>query len=245
MNCDADEIATRFHTCMDKTEVMPIREGYLTLNSKVCLLVQGKQVTSNFQHLVCHHIQGQKHYTSLKCKHGSNNAVWNSIDWTTMKGAFLTLGPMKWIKTSKQVHGWLNTGQQKSKILPDVVDAHKCPCCQVDNESHEHILLCPAGSAHHKWYELVHSMSQEILWTQTCTVQLLFVWFIRSWLVSPEALKPDVSLVPEAQCDLVVKALEDQECIGWHLAMHGYWLKQALGASSDGTPDNCTINWPR
>jgi hypothetical protein len=150
MNCDADEIATRFHTCMDKTEVMPIREGYLTLNSKVCLLVQGKQVTSNFQHLVCHHIQGQKHYTSLKCKHGSNNAVWNSIDWTTMKGAFLTLGPMKWIKTSKQVHGWLNTGQQKSKILPDVVDAHKCPCCQVDNESHEHILLCPAGSAHHK-----------------------------------------------------------------------------------------------
>ena len=148
MNCDADKIATRFHARMEKGEVMPIREGYFTSSSKVCLSVQGKRVTSNFQHSVHHHIQGWKHRTYLQRKQGWDNAVWNSINWASMKGAFLTLGPLKRIKTSKWVHGWLNTGRQKSRILPNAVDAHKCPRCQANNESQEHILLCPAGSAH-------------------------------------------------------------------------------------------------
>jgi hypothetical protein len=65
-------------------------------------------------------------------------------------------------------------------------------------------------------------MSQDILWNWTCRVQQLFVWCIRSWLVSLETPKLDVSLVPGVQHDLVIKALEEQEQIGWHLAMQGY-----------------------
>ena len=147
MNCDANKITTSFHGHMDQGDT-PIWEGFFTPSSKVCLSLEGKHVTSNFQHSIHQHIQGSKHCQYLQQKHGWDNAVWNSIDWAAMKGLYLTLGPLKWIKTSKCVHGWLNTGQQKSKISLDAVDAHKCPHCQEADESQEHILLCPPGSAH-------------------------------------------------------------------------------------------------
>jgi hypothetical protein len=28
-----------------------------------------------------------------------------------LKSGFLSLGPLKWVKTSKSIHGWLNTGR--------------------------------------------------------------------------------------------------------------------------------------
>jgi hypothetical protein len=65
-------------------------------------------------------------------------------------------------------------------------------------------------------------MSKDIIWNRTCKIQQLFIWCIRSWLESPETPQPDVSLMPEGQCKLISKALEEQAQTGWHLAMHGY-----------------------
>jgi hypothetical protein len=107
MNCEADMLATSFRERMDRKEVMSIQERFFTPSSKVCLPVKGKRVSSNFQHSIHWHIQ--------EWKHGWDNAMWSSINWATMKGSYLSLGPLQWIKTSKCVHGWLNTGQQKSK----------------------------------------------------------------------------------------------------------------------------------
>jgi hypothetical protein len=148
MNCDANKLATSFHERMDQKEVMSIQDGFFTPSSKVCLSVKGKCLSSNFQHSIRQHIQGSKHHQHLQRKHGWDNATWSSIDWSAMKGLYLSLGPLQWIKTLKRVHGWLNTGRQKSNISPDAVDVHKCPHCQEANETQEHILLCPAGSAH-------------------------------------------------------------------------------------------------
>ncbi len=157
MNCDADKLATSFCECMDQREVMSIQEGFFTLSSNVCLSVNGKHMSLNFQHSICQHIQGSKHHQHLQWKHGQDNVMWNSINWATMKGSYLSLGPLKWIKTSKHIHGWLNTGWQKSKISPDAIDAHKCPCCQEANKTQEHILLCPAGS------DIANNMNSYIL----------------------------------------------------------------------------------
>jgi hypothetical protein len=105
MNCDADKLTTSFHECMDQKEVMSIEEGFFTPSSKVCLSVKGKRVSSNFQHSIRQHIQGSKHRQHLQWKHGWDNAMWNSINWATMKGLYLLLGPLQWIKTSNCIHG--------------------------------------------------------------------------------------------------------------------------------------------
>jgi hypothetical protein len=48
---------------------------------------------------------------------------------------------------------------------------------------------------------------------------------MRSWLESLETVIPDVSSSHESQPELLRKAIDDQECIGWHLAMRGYLSK--------------------
>lgn len=65
-------------------------------------------------------------------------------------------------------------------------------------------------------------MTQKMLTHPSCPVQQLFVQCIRSWLGNSETPTPDVSQVYDEQRELVAKALEDQERIGWHLAMRGY-----------------------
>jgi hypothetical protein len=52
------------------------------------------------------------------------------------------------------MHGWLNTGCQKSKISPDAVNSHKCPRCHEPEETQEHILKCKHVGAHKKRYDL-------------------------------------------------------------------------------------------
>jgi hypothetical protein len=74
------------------------------------------KVSSHLLHQIHLKIQGSKHQKYLQDKHAWANAVWNSLNWTGTTSGFLSLGPLKRIKTSKSMHGWLNTGHQKSNI---------------------------------------------------------------------------------------------------------------------------------
>jgi hypothetical protein len=58
-----------------------------------------------------------------------------------------------------------------------------------------------------------------------CPVQEIFTKCIRSWLESLETSILGVSSVHESQHYLLKKAISDQECIGWHLTMRGYFSK--------------------
>jgi hypothetical protein len=148
MNCDADWIANNFCLQMESGEVRPIQEGFFESSANVGLIVNGVRITSHYLHKMLLHTQGSKQQKYLQDKHGWPDKAWNSIDWKELKGAFLSLGPLKRIKTSKSIHGWPNTGHQKSKISPDAVDAHHCPRCLQPNENQEHILKCPNLGAH-------------------------------------------------------------------------------------------------
>jgi hypothetical protein len=58
-----------------------------------------------------------------------------------------------------------------------------------------------------------------------CPTQEVFTKCVRSWLESPETIILDVSSVHESQCELIQKAIADQDQIGWHTAMQGYLSK--------------------
>jgi hypothetical protein len=199
MNCDADKIATTFCLQMALGEVKPIQEGFFEPSANVSLIVKGVRITSHYLHKIRLNIQGNKHHMYLQYKHGWSNEVWDSIEWKELKGAFMSLGPLKQIKTSKSIHGWLNTGCQKSKISPDAVDAHKCPQCLQPNETQEHILKCPHAGAQKHQYELAHPMMTNIIQNPSCRVQQVFESYVRSWLADSEPPTPDISRVPIEQ----------------------------------------------
>jgi len=65
-----------------------------------------------------HMLKGKKHQKYLKNSHKWDDEPWISIDLQALKSAFLTLHLIKQVSCSKRIHGWLNTGEQKSKISP-------------------------------------------------------------------------------------------------------------------------------
>jgi hypothetical protein len=211
LNCDADGLAEKFRALMDMGDVKMVKEGFFSNSIGVGIKVGGVRITSHVLHKIRLNIQGRKHQKYLQDKHDWDTQTWNSIDKKALKSSFLSLGPLKWIKTSKSIHhGWLNTGRQKSKISPDAVDSHKCPRCHKSNETHEHVLTCPHVGAHKKRYDLMHPMMRKIIKDDLCPVQQVFATCIRTWLKSPETLpKPDVSIVPEAQRDILIQALNE------------------------------------
>jgi hypothetical protein len=194
MNCDANGLAEKFWKLMDDGDVKPLKEGFFTDSMKGGILVDGVKVTS---HLL-HEDTGQQ---APKVFTRWNNATWNSLDWTGIKSGFLSLGPLKRIKTSKSMHGWLIMGHQKTKILPDAMDSHKCPRCHEPDEMQEHILKCQHVGAHKKRYDLVHLLMKKIRQNNQCPTQEVFTKCVRSWLKSPETIIPDVSSVHDSQCD--------------------------------------------
>jgi hypothetical protein len=149
MNCDANGLAEKFQKLIDG-DVKPWKEGFFTNLMDVGILVDEVKVTSHLLHQIGLKIQGSKHQKYLRNKHAWADAVWISLDWTGIKSGFLLLGPLKQIKTSKSMHGWLNTGHQKSNILPDAMALHKCPLCHEPDETQEHILKCQHVGAHKK-----------------------------------------------------------------------------------------------
>ncbi len=185
---------------------------------EVGVSVDEVKVSSQLLHQIHLKIQGSKKHKYLQDKNDSNDVTWNSIDWKGLKSGFLSLSPLKWIKTSKSRHKWLNMGCQKSKISPDATDSHKCPRCHEPNKTQDHILKCHYFGAHKKWYDLVYPLIK--IWQNNiCPTQAVFTKFIRSWLESLETIILDVSSVHVSQRELTWNAIADQEQIGWHMAM--------------------------
>jgi hypothetical protein len=143
---------------MDMGDVKMVKEGFFLNSMGVGIKVGGVRITSHVLHKIRLNIQGQKHQKYLQDKHDWDTQTWNSIDKKALKSSFLSLGPLQRIKASKSILGWLNTGSQKSKISPDVVDSHKCPRCHKSNETQEHILTCPHVGGHKKRHDLVLPM---------------------------------------------------------------------------------------
>jgi hypothetical protein len=219
-------MAENFCKLMDYGDIKALKEGFFTDSMEVGIEMDGVKVTSHLLHQIQMHIQGSKHRTYLQDKHAWTDATWNSINWKGLKSGFLSLGPLRQIKTSKSMHGWLNTGQQKSKISPDATDLHKCPRCHEPDETQEHILKCLSVSAHQKRYDLVFKMMKKIRQNNLCQAQEVFTKCIRSWLESLETVTLDnMSSIHDSQHELLQKAIADQEEIGWHLAIRGYLSK--------------------
>ena len=112
---------------------------------------------------------------------------------------------------------------QKSKTALGAMDSHKCPRCQAQLETQEHILTCNHVSAHKQCYNILPSIKKKMQPTTSCKAQQLFVKCFETWLENLETqILLDVSGVPDAQHELLQTAIEEQTQIGWTLAFCGY-----------------------
>ena len=237
MSCDADKMAEKFRRLMDDGDAKSLKEGLFVESMEVGITVKGVKVTSHVTHQIRSHVQGSKHRKYLQKKREWGDATCNSVDWRGVKSGFLSLGPLRRIKTSKSIHGWLNAGRQKEKMSPDAADSHKCPRRLEPSEDHEHALKRRHVSARKKRHDLVHPMVNKIRQNNLCPAQEAFTTRAKSWLESPETLVPGVSSARATQRELIEKAMADQDRVGWRLAMRGCLSKRwKLAASASRLP---------
>jgi hypothetical protein len=104
LNCNADNMAEKFQKLMDSGDVKALKEGFFMDSMEVGIKVNGVKVMVYILHKIRMHIQGSKHHKYLQDKHDWNNATWQSINWKGMKSGYLSLGPLKQIKTLKSIH---------------------------------------------------------------------------------------------------------------------------------------------
>jgi hypothetical protein len=117
-----------FRKLMDTWVMRALKEGLFTDSMEVGIMVNGTSIMSHLVHQIWMHMQGSKHWAYLQDKNDWDNDTWNSIDWKGIKSGYPFLGPLKWIKMSKSMHGWLNTRQEKAKILLGEVTWTKDRC---------------------------------------------------------------------------------------------------------------------
>ena len=241
MNIDADHLAERFRRRMAAGEFSPLPHGLNNPLTAVTLKIHGICIHSHFSHRLRSTIQKVKHRQYLQDRHRWSNEVWDTMDFSALKSAFLTLDPLKRISCSKRIHGWLNTGAQKKHISPTATDAHLCPRCKLHFETQDHVLQCPHSSAHKQRYELLFPMKRRILTNPGCKVQQLFFDCLRKWLARPDNISPDISHLPMAQRTLVALALTEQQAIGWDLCFRGYLSRHwALAVAAHPSPPTST-----
>jgi hypothetical protein len=97
-------MAEKFQKLMDSGDVKALKEGFFMDSMEVGIKVNGVKVMVYILHKIRMHIQGSKHHKYLQDKHDWNNATWQSINWKGMKSGYLSLGPLKQIKTLKSIH---------------------------------------------------------------------------------------------------------------------------------------------
>jgi hypothetical protein len=114
---------------MDKGIIKPVKEGFFTDSMEVGISVDSVKVTSHLLLQIHLNIQWREHQKCLQDKFEWDNSTWDIINWKGIKSGFLSLGPLKQMKTSKSMHGWLNNSHQKLKTFPDATESHKCPSC--------------------------------------------------------------------------------------------------------------------
>jgi len=159
---------------MECGQEQTITKGTLEMAVEVPLSIEGKCIPSHYAHTIHSYIQRKKHWQYLQQQHEWDDATWSSLDLLALKGIYLMLNPIKRISCSKWIHGWLNTGKQKSRISPTAKEAHCYPWCKGPLETQEHVLMCKHMSVHKRRYKLLPTMKCKIKSTDGCKVQELF-----------------------------------------------------------------------
>lgn len=242
LNVMADGLATDYY---HHGLIRPRSQPFFFPSSKVSLLVNKQRATAQYYAIIRFHINGTAHKRFLQSTRPTwySEQVWKSIDMQGLGLAFKTMSKPKQQATSKMMHGWWNTGHQRSKIT---LESHSgCPCCPHLDETTEHILRCKAPTSSRTRYLALISLKSagRVHGITSLTWDILYQG-IRLWLHYGDQM-PQIDLTAyklhHDHRQLILRALKEQHLIGWQYACRGYLSTTWVAAQSFGhTPDSST-----
>ena len=159
----------------------------------------------------------------MQAKHGWSDSTWNQIDFSLFGQHFKRLRPHHQVTHMKRVHGQLPLGIQRYRQSREKDPVLKlCPCCKTADETSEHRLRCTANPS---FIPSLQQLRKDLSPGGKHPVRKLIADGIEGWSRTGSSLESDLSLYPEHLRDTISSASEDQGCIGWGQAAHGFLSK--------------------
>lgn len=145
MNCTADKLATQFHTTETKNNTKKIVP--MMPHTKAQIEIQGKTITSQYKTTLRQALTLPPYLQYLKHRFQWKDTTSTIVDWDIMS---MIIAPYDSQRPTlvKHLHNIAPTGKyihRNNHHAP-----RGCPACPCEDETNDHMLICPAESRH-KW----------------------------------------------------------------------------------------------
>ena len=219
LNIDADFLATRYRLRGRLKQSVHVDHQH---SQQCSFYINGVPVVSQFDACVRYHVNGYHYRRYVQDKFGWSDAIWDSIDFYNFGHHLKRLSPGHRSQHLKFLHDYLPLGQRRYREAPIKTDDLKlCPCCRSHEETPYHLLTCTSNP------ELLSSlatMKSDMLTKDVHPVRYLIHAGIHHWTTQPAGVlfEPLISQYPPHFQELLPRALEEQQAIGWDVALKGY-----------------------
>ena len=229
LNVDADELAT---LCHNLPRSKPQRSIDHVPSTKISISILSTRYPGNIDANIRYHINGGYLRAHTQQRTQWPDKVWDTIDWRAFGRHLHTIDKRHQPAHLKLIHGLLPLGTRRFKVSTIQDPQLKlCPCCQLQEEDHHHLLQCPENPRREK---AMNTLIAELT-KDNHPSRPAFASCIQSYLTSPSIpVTFSNPKFPEHLCPLLQDAIDEQTMIGWHNLLLGYLTtKWKLLAAAD------------
>jgi hypothetical protein len=181
MNVDVDDLAKDYLRDVLALDTIPRCPPAIAHEGWQCY-VMNRKVTSNPAPAIRHAVFGVLLRNKL-VHHGKkiNSAGFNDINWTSIKHASDLFPPLHRLWAAKHVSGFFGIGHMMKNW--QFWDHSRCPCCNHEDETKEHLLTCPHPACAETWSESLAGLRAWMIEVDTPAPLLFGSASSRRWLL--------------------------------------------------------------
>jgi hypothetical protein len=217
LNVDADELAT---LCHNLPKSKPQRNIDHVPATKLSISILHTRFSGNLDSNIRYHINGGYLRAHLQKRKQWSDSVWDTIDWNAFGRHLRSMDLRHQPAHLKLIHGLLPLGTRRFMIssVPDP-QLKLCPCCQLQDEDHPHLLQCNENPSREKaTNNLILAITKD-----NHPSRPAFASCIQSYLSSPTTpVTFSNPKFPDHLKPLLHEAIEEQTIIGWHNLLLGF-----------------------
>lgn len=185
----------------------------------ISISINGIRLVSQVDSCIRYHINGYhlRQYTQAQNKW--SNKTWNKVDVEGLGAYRTSLSPKDQSSHTKFMFNQWHTGDKRYQVSA-IKDSSllKCPCCREANETSLHVLQCksnPEREASIKTFRSTMASREYHPVFRVITISVI------AWLNQTVDVI-DINEFPSKFRDGLLKALQDQDEIGWEQAIKGF-----------------------
>jgi hypothetical protein len=217
MNVDVDKLATnhRNQSLPQSSQTIDHRPS-----SRVSIILNGRRLTSNIDSSIRYHVNGYHVRLYLQKRHSWSDQVWNTVDMWLFGRHFTKLTPSQQVSHLKFVHDQQPLGKDAcSNRSSKILSLNSAPVAR-SPETQFHFLQCDRNLSRE---HLLSSLRRSVCDSDIYPVKYVLTAGLQHWFHDlTTAFLASITEFPSHHHVGLLRAVEQQNLIGWHQAILGF-----------------------